>query len=180
MKNKKQNLIENEEGFTLLEMMFTLSVVVVMVTLVIPNFGLGRDRERLRATARQMESDLRQAQEHSLSQQVDSTELLTSPAGVYVDLGSSDTTYYIFSDLNKDTHYDAGEEITVGRIEGKVYIKELLDGPNAVTEVEITFDRLTDKASGDYTIILDIRGDEDVNTDIDLAINSSGSIIGVP
>lgn len=90
--------IGDEAGFTLVEMIVTLSIAAIVTALVIGNLGTVRFRLALTRSAQRLSLDLHRAESDSLT----SREFKTSgvPAGWGMHFyGAGSTSYTIFADL---------------------------------------------------------------------------------
>lgn len=94
----------------MLEMTVTLAIITTVLLLAIPNFQMGRDRERLRTQTQALESDLRQAQAHTMAQNVQGVSATNNAiAPVMVQVDQKNNNYKIFKDQNSNGVLDAGE-----------------------------------------------------------------------
>ncbi|MES3005217.1 MAG: type II secretion system protein [Patescibacteria group bacterium] len=97
------------KGFTLVEVLVSISIVTVMMVVVLYNYGRFTDRLALTAAGQEIAVTIRQAQTYGLSVR----ELTSSPGsfssgyGTYFTL-SDPTSYYLFADVVADKMYGIG------------------------------------------------------------------------
>src|SRR3990167_1379889 len=88
-------------GFTLIELMVSISIVSVIMTVVLFTYSSFNDSLALSAAGQEVASAVRQAQTYGLSVKEFSvgSEQFTSGYGIYFDPVSDPTNYYIFVDI---------------------------------------------------------------------------------
>jgi prepilin-type N-terminal cleavage/methylation domain-containing protein len=102
-------LKEKSKGFTLVEVMVSLSIIGIMSTVFLVNYHSTNQRSALILSSKKMASDIRMAQNHSLgSKEYGSGNIPSGGWGVYIDKTSSD--YIIFADNNGNYSFDSGED----------------------------------------------------------------------
>ncbi|MGR9106179.1 MAG: GspH/FimT family protein [Gammaproteobacteria bacterium] len=70
-------------GFTLLELLLVLTIAVIAMVVVVPNFAKGIDAVRLQSTSREIASALRYLRGHAVSQHVQAEFNVDVDANVY-------------------------------------------------------------------------------------------------
>lgn len=97
------------KGFTLLEVLVTLSIVVIVASLIFANYPKFKEGISLKKTSQEIALTIREAQNYALS--VKEFEGKYESYGVHFEI-SSPKSYFIFSDLNGDNKYDSpGEKV---------------------------------------------------------------------
>ena len=86
------------KGFTLIEILVVLAIIVIITGIVIFNVGLERQNSALLRSAQKLSLDLRRAQNYSLSSKVFNTLGVPCGWGVHFN-GVGSTNYIIFADL---------------------------------------------------------------------------------
>lgn len=76
-------------GFTLLEMLLVLTIAVVAMVLVVPNFSKGLDSIRLRSASREIASALRYLRGHAISHHVEAEFNVNVKSNIYHITGRS-------------------------------------------------------------------------------------------
>ncbi len=104
-----------KKGFTIIELLVALGVFVVVTAMVVANFRAGGRSDELRIAAETLISNLRKAQNMSLAGQLTNGVSPPGGYGVYFKLSDADR-YIIFSDLDGDLGYTAGEALLDGTI----------------------------------------------------------------
>ena len=103
-----QGLRSGQAGFTLVEMLVTISIFIIIFTLVSVNFRRGERLESFRLATQQLASNLRQAQTLALTG-IGGEESMSQAYGVYFNLDNPDQ-YITFSDDNGNYLYNQGED----------------------------------------------------------------------
>jgi len=123
-----------KKGFTIIELLVALGVFVVVTAMVVANFRAGGRSDELRIAAETLISNLRKAQNMSLSGQLTNGSSPPGGYGVYFKLSDTDR-YIIFADLNGDLGYTAGEALPDGTIILPRDIRILNIQPTAISTV---------------------------------------------
>ncbi|HOZ53234.1 MAG TPA: type II secretion system protein [bacterium] len=101
-----KNCPENKKGFTLVELMVSLSIIIVLISLAVINYNIGFSENNLTNAQSISYQNIRLAQSYALSfKSYDDT--LPGYWGVYFEKGTS--TIILFADLNSNYSYDEGE-----------------------------------------------------------------------
>jgi prepilin-type N-terminal cleavage/methylation domain-containing protein len=115
----------SKNGFTLLEVMLSLSIVVVILTMSTINYKRSNSRNAIVFGTYQLAADLRLAQSYAASARQYSTQPEWNVWGLYLSAGANQ--YRVFVDLNANGRYDVGSDAiwrTV-RLPANVNIKQL-------------------------------------------------------
>ncbi len=100
LKNRNKTSLIESKGFTLVEVLVSTSILVVMMSVVLYNYGSFTDRLALSSAGQEIAVTIRQAQSYGLSVK----ELASSPGtfdsayGTYFALSEPDS-YYLFADV---------------------------------------------------------------------------------
>lgn len=145
----KNSLIQ-QSGFTLIEMLFTVSIIGMILLVTIPNFQRGRDRERLRAVAQELETNLRQAQQLTIGQRVATNDpMAPQVAGVGIHIEEPNNLYMLFRDDDHSGNYTIGEETSRVTLPAKVFFQPLEAPCDQIQKTcDVTFDTLTGSVDG--------------------------------
>jgi len=120
-------------GFTLIEMLVVLAIMVIITGIVIFNVGTQRQNSALLRSAQKLSLDLRRAQSYALSSKIFRTMGVPCGWGVHFN-GVSSTSYIIFADLasaqdcsNEDFIRDSNgsEDFEVANLEAGITINSL-------------------------------------------------------
>jgi len=127
-----------KKGFTLAEIMITLSIVTVIMTTVLFSYSVFSDKLALSSAAQEIAITIRQAQTYGLTVREAAVAggNFNSAYGVYFDIGSDQTHYYLFVDTNSNSKYDVGngcgsastECVQQGTIRSNVLMTNVCDG----------------------------------------------------
>ena len=93
------------KGFSLIEVIVTLSLITILTLVVLANYRGGEKRYILQSANQQLISDIRKAQNIALSP----GPQFTAGVGIHFDLNKSNS-YFFFLDKNKNQKYDGPEE----------------------------------------------------------------------
>ncbi len=111
----------NSRGFTIVELLVSMAIIVVLATMVTIAFGYNQQHKVLVANGQRFLNVLRETQTKALSGIKDpATKIL--PAGGYgVRVGG--TQYLIFADKNSNAMLDIGETLVTGNLEKNIQFK---------------------------------------------------------
>lgn len=104
------NLIKNKRGFTLIELIVSISIIALISSIVLANFNSYKRSGGLSASTQLIMSDIRKAQSYALSLK-DFGSTGNYPMGgwgVYFDIAGN--RYIIFADLNGDYKWNGDSE----------------------------------------------------------------------
>lgn len=161
------SLLKN--GFTLAEIMVTISIVSIIMTSVLFSYTTFSDKLALSSAAQEIAIVVRQAQTYGLTVRESSVAggQFSYAYGVYFDFVSDQTHYYLFVDTNSNNKYDVGngcgssstECVEQGTLRNNVLITSVCDATTCppvvnVRKMNITFLR----PNPDATIIFTDNG----------------------
>jgi prepilin-type N-terminal cleavage/methylation domain-containing protein len=166
-KNKNQKI---NKGFTLVEMLVSVSIIGVMSTIFLVNYHSTNKRSELILTSQQLAGDIRMAQNHSLgSKEYGAGNIPTGGWGFYVNKANSD--YLIFADNNGNYSFDVGEDNTsmgAQKIDfpSRIGVKDILVNGVDVNSVSVVFLPPNPKTyiNGSDSAIVSIILEEDVSS----------------
>jgi len=92
-------------GFTLVELVISMTIIIILSTLVLANYGLGQYQFALRHSTRALAQNLRKAEEMAMADEG------TGSFGIFLNIANSKTSYILFTDKNGSNTYDSGEEL---------------------------------------------------------------------
>jgi len=100
---------EFKKGFTLVELLVTVSIATILMSLVLFNYGTFNDNIALSSAGQEMAIAVRQAQAYGVNvKEVKAgSGKFNSGYGIYFNPADSPSDYYIFVDTNGDKKYDA-------------------------------------------------------------------------
>ena len=100
---------KKNEGFSLIELLVSISIIVTMTTLFLVNYHSTNERTALILAAQKLVSDIRVAQNKSLgSSEYGADNIPTGGWGIHVEEGG--LNYTIFADDDGDYAFDVGED----------------------------------------------------------------------
>jgi prepilin-type N-terminal cleavage/methylation domain-containing protein len=104
-----KNIQNNNHGFTLIEVLVSLTIIMLMTTLFLSNYNSGIRSNNLSLGAQQLVSDIRSAQDKAIaSTPYNGTTFPAGGWGIYFST-STPSQYILFADSNGNKVYDAGE-----------------------------------------------------------------------
>ncbi|GAA4103505.1 GspH/FimT family pseudopilin [Zhongshania borealis] len=159
-----QFAVGKEQGYTLIELLVTMSVVAILATVAVPNFVSFIDNSRERADVQQLLKNLVAAR----------SEAVVRARSVHLTAVDGDWAkgWRVWADTNTNGSYDSGEEFKVATaIKTSALITAQIDG-SAVTEV--SFDSQGFAASGQSVTFSYRSQPEKCGHDRDLTITPSG------
>jgi len=139
--------IKNKKGFTLIEMIVSISIIVMITTIFIANYRTTEKRTDLIMTAQKLVSDLHQAQNNTLGLVKYGTDVPPGGWGVYFTTNQKDR-YTVFADLDSSGPghmvMDAGEDVIsygarVAELSNNIEISAVRVGGTVKTSGTITF-----------------------------------------
>lgn len=141
-KNNQAIDLKNQQGFSLVELLVSISILVIVMSIVFVRQGAFNSSVLLRGEAYELALQIREIQLNAVSVTNDSG-FFRSVLGVHLDTSSTRNGFYnIFRDADADGFYDAGEEYGLqGVLSRRFEIREIRAGGNAVDELSIVFVR---------------------------------------
>ncbi len=106
--------IKNKKGFTMIELMTSISIMVVISTIVMVNFNSIGEKGKLKMTAQKIASDIKKTQGYALDYKVDSAGrgawgIAFSRRQIPMFWKYYNDRYHIFYDENGDGRFDISE-----------------------------------------------------------------------
>ena len=97
-------------GFTLVEMLVSVSVLGLIMSVALYNYGTFNDDLVLSSAGQEIAIAMRQAQTYGLTVKEVSTHggVFSSAYGIYFDTDTEPTSYYIFADTNSNFKFENG------------------------------------------------------------------------
>ncbi len=176
VKFKKLQTIRKKPGFSLVELIVSLSVITLLTGLFLANYHTANRRTDLTMTAQSLVTDIRYAQANALGLIKYDGAVPAGGWGVYFSAGgmgnASNTSYVIFADENDDRIYQVGEgnEDLGGRLVNlppNIVIDRIMVGGSENVRANVTFlppDPLTRiQGSSGTSTFLEIRLREKLN-----------------
>ncbi|HPT08382.1 MAG TPA: hypothetical protein PLE28_01660 [bacterium] len=108
-KNNKFNLV-TKAGFTLVELIVSVSIIIVIVSLTVINYNAGFSETNLSNTQNSLYQNIKQIQSYALSYR-SYNNILPKYWGMY--LATSSSVPVVFADINENGLYDDGEADTL-------------------------------------------------------------------
>jgi len=125
-------MFSKQKGFTLIEVLVVLAIIVVISGFMVVNFRKGEESGKLQRSAQRVVQNLRKIQSMALS----STEFTNPSTGqkevsaggyvAYFTKGAGINTYYIYADFNDNKSESAGERIETIQLESGIYFNEII------------------------------------------------------
>jgi prepilin-type N-terminal cleavage/methylation domain-containing protein len=169
------------KGVTLVELLVSISVMVIMSAALLVNWHPAQDSFALRRSAANLSADLKRAQQSSLSTK--EFNCSSSPGEEYDGFGIYLTTntpvsYQMYENCSADYVWNSGEEIEVLNLENGVEINSLKVGGVSVTTLNLLFippnpDVYINSEKVGKEAIIELSNDSSTTT---VKINNSGKI----
>lgn len=99
---------KSQKGFTLVEMIVSISIMSLIVTIVLFNYSSSGDNLATSSAGQEVAITIRQAQTYGLAVRPTSSGVFLYAYGVHFNPTSNPTGYYLFADKDDDGVYDAG------------------------------------------------------------------------
>jgi len=131
----KKILGKHKRGFTLVELLVIIFVIVSLSTLVFVNYKTGSKMLNLQRASQKLAQDIRYAQEMSISG-VECITCSSEPAGygVFIDKSSDNKSYFIYADIDGNQYYQLLQDEIVENfdLEEGVIIHDISDSSSVV------------------------------------------------
>jgi len=103
-------LKNKQKGFTLIELIVVMAIIVILTTLVLANYRDGQKRYALSQSAQQLASDLRRIQNMAMNGVGISAASGRRGYGIYINLANNDS-YIIYADQNGNNTWQPSDEL---------------------------------------------------------------------
>lgn len=150
MNNKNNQNKEHQKfltGFTFIELMVSISVMLILLLLSFPFYISINKQLAIDRAATRLVQDIRKAQELTMSAQKFSGAYPQGGYGIYFPPSAPDR-YYLFADSNGDRLYSGTELVEQVDVEGRV----------SITNKTANFDNVTFKAPEPMVLLNDSSG----------------------
>ena len=107
-------MLKHESAFTLIELMITIAVAAVVLTLGVPGFGRVIERNQLSAHINEMVSTLHFARSEAIRRNKAITVCHSNDGSTCGGVGYEDGWLMFFDDNNDGDYSDTGEELLKG------------------------------------------------------------------
>lgn len=128
-------------GFTLIELIIVIGIIVALATIVMLNYGGQSDSLRLKLSMQETVNDLRRVQNFSISTKMAGSNVPRGGYGVRFDKTAN--SYVIFSDNddpNPDRALSAGEQVETKALYSRLEISDInVSGSGSVNVLDIVF-----------------------------------------
>ncbi len=137
--------MQNENGYTLVELLVTLSIAMLLLGVISYNYGTFNDNIALSGSGQEVAIAIREAQVYGVNVREVSVGggQFNSAYGIYVNPSANSTNYIVFADTNKNKKYDNGEQIESFNLRNGVKFSALCNGVSCplacATSLSITF-----------------------------------------
>ncbi len=126
--------ISHNSGFTLLEVIISLSIITLMIGLFLANYDAGNRSTNLALSTQQVVSDIRTAQNKALGSTIYGGSFPTGGWGAHFDRSAgNNTSYVIFADANGDKKYNAPDEAVISQGGQTISLPPYVNISNIVT-----------------------------------------------
>ncbi len=179
-KNNKKNFLHLSKGFTLIEILVVLSIMVALTILVLAGYSETGSRLALERTVESFIGDVNSTKQRSASSlsYEENDEVKKLGHGIYIEEGAGE--YIIFKDKSETREFSGGDEtVRVGEIETGVSVDSIEVGSdNTPNNLSILFSSenggvyFNGESGSDVKITFRAQGGEDLTRVVQ--INSSG------
>lgn len=107
--SKKNKILNNYFGFTLVELLTSIVIIGIVSTVFIVNYRSSEEKSKIKMITQKAASDIRLAQSYSLASNEFNGSFPAGGWGVHFDV-SAPNSYIIFADQDGDRAYDADEK----------------------------------------------------------------------
>lgn len=142
--SKKQDVLKENSGFSLIELMVTITIVTLITGMVMAKYSSFNNVVLLKSQAYELALDIREAQIFGVSARGEGSEFREA-YGIFIDTHNAPSQYILFQDdsLGNELAYDQGEQIGQSyTIDPRFEITEICDNNNCNrTKTSIAFKR---------------------------------------
>ena len=135
-----------KKGFTLLETLVVISIIILLTTIALPSYKSGQRQLALSRAANKMAHEIRGAQEMAMSAKKHEGSVPLGGYGIYFYKSGTNYDVYLYADSDGDETYDSGEEVRAIYnesleiyLESEVKIKEVKINSSQPDETSINF-----------------------------------------
>lgn len=107
--NKIENKISDKPGFTLFEMLTSISIIVMITAIFMANYHANNQRTDLVMTAQKLVSDIHAAQNNTLGLNKYGTDVPPGGWGLHFDTSTNKQQYIMFADLDRPASDEPGQ-----------------------------------------------------------------------
>lgn len=175
-----------KKGFTILELLITLSIIIILSGALLIGWRKGEDVYTLQRAAYKLERDIKEAQTRTMeADEMDCVATATSSAsfGVFLDTSlGKESEYILFLDCNNDHVWDGGStDLLIEQIEIEEGVEIFSLNAGAFNNLHIVFvppEPITYINTNDsgFEAIIDLSLKEDFNKKRTVKVNTSGRI----
>lgn len=144
----KQQSTHTQRGFTLIELIVVVGILVVISGIILTNYNKFGGQILLRNLAYDIALSIREAQVYGISARSFLDAQFAAGHGVYFDIGTTNGTFYLYTDVNNDNFMTSiGDEMTETITIGRGYTIDRICIPSGasevcnITELDILFKR---------------------------------------
>ena len=141
----KYSFLSNNFGFTFLELMTAVSIVVIVLSISVINYKGSNKRAEVILWADKLVSDIRLMENYALSVRTLNDDSARNVWGIYLKIDSDNQGHYIlFNDANDDKKYQSGEVYRDIMLPDKIIISNITGyygstGKEAIEELSLAF-----------------------------------------
>lgn len=167
------NRPNSSAGFTLIEVLVAIAIMIVLSGILLPNYKLAGDKLALLRAAYRLAQDLRRVQEMATSARALAG---TVPPGYGVYLRTGVTSYLLYADNGSQAQVYDSNDTTIETIylESGTYIKEISTDP-----MSINFkgpDPITSISGGISSVSITLALEKDPTRVVRVTINKAGLV----
>lgn len=123
------------DGFTLLELMVTVSLILIISAAMVVNLRDYNSSKQLDLAGNEFIFQIERMRNFAQTGKKFGDEVPSGGWGVTFNVGETETNYTLFADADGDGVYDAGEEFSVLVLSDPVYFKAIFGATSPVTLV---------------------------------------------
>jgi Tfp pilus assembly protein FimT len=131
--------MENNKGFTLIELSVIVAITVLMTVMLFSNYGKNNEIFALERSSQKLSQDLRRAQEMAMSGFEGSSA--TKGYGIYFNTSNS-TSYLIYEEKNTNMWYESSIDVVkeTANVENKIIICDIKDNGTSTSLLSVSFE----------------------------------------